>query len=95
MLDVKVTFFSQYSDKIYEYFVTEQRSEFCFSKFERSEYGTRCYCRGVSFWAFFSPCRQQNKNNIFSASNGDGQASGGGGSLSRRPAGFEKAEKGF
>ena len=32
-----------------------------------------------------------NKTNIFSAWNGDGQTSRGGGSLSRQPAGFEKA----
>ena len=46
---------------------------------------------GFTFWAFFQLFFFQNKNNIFSAWNGDGQISRGGDSLSRQPAGFEKA----
>ena len=45
----------------------------------------------MRFFCFFFLCWYQNKNNIFSAWNGDGQTSTGGGSLSWQPAGFKKA----
>ena len=49
------------------------------------------YFLGLYSAFFFFPCRKQNKNNVFSPWNGDGQTSRGDGSLSRQPARFEKA----
>ena len=44
------------------------------------------------FSPFFSLSVTKQKKYIFSAWNGDGQTSRGGGSLSQQPAGFEKAD---